>query len=215
LFSNVSDGVLKLLLSDSKRKFLPAHKQIFSQGDAVTHFYLILSGWIKLFHLQPDGTETILEIFGPGETFAEAAIQMPDGYPLNAEMISAGELLAFPAPAFLEKLHRQPDIGISMLMALSLKMKSFVRRIEQSQKQTATQKVGEFLLRFGPPPMDLSESAEVALPYDKQLIAARLGIKPETFSRCLAKLRHHGVTVRGSVAYIDDLQALRRFVAHD
>jgi len=140
---------------------------------------------------------------------------MPDGYPLNAEMISAGELLAFPAPAFLEKLHRQPDIGISMLMALSLKMKSFVRRIEQSQKQTATQKVGEFLLRFGPPPMDLSESAEVALPYDKQLIAARLGIKPETFSRCLAKLRHHGVTVRGSVAYIDDLQALRRFVAHD
>lgn len=215
LFSNLSDSALDLLLTDAKQVSLPINKQIFDQGDPVTHFYLILSGWIKLFRLQPDGTETILEIFGPGESFAEAAIQMTDGYPLSAEMICAGDLLAFPAPAFLEKLHRQPDIGISMLMAMSLKMKGFIRRIERSQKQTATQKVGGFLLQFGPPPLDLSPSAEIALPYDKQLIAARLGIKPETFSRCLGRLRQHGVTVRGSVAHIDDLQALRRFVTPD
>jgi len=215
LFGGLSAESLRLLLADTSCTTMRQGKLIFSQGDEVTHFYLVLSGWIKLFRLQPDGTETVLEIFGPGESFAEAALQMPDGYPLNAEMISAGELLEFSASAFLEKLRHQPDIGISMLAALSSKMKSFVRRIERSQKQTAAQKVAEFLLRFGPPPLDLSEATAIALPYDKQLIAARLGIKPETFSRCLIKLRDHGVTVRGSVAHIDDLNGLRRFVAHD
>ena len=51
------------------------------------------------------------------------------------------------------------------------------------------------------------------LPYDKKLIASRLGMKPETFSRALAQLRNHGVTIKGGDARIADLAVLHRHVS--
>ena len=65
-----------------------------------------------------------------------------------------------------------------------------VGQIEGLKARSGVQRVAEFLL-------DLSAGREgevsVALPYNKALIAGRLGIKPETLSRAFARLRDHGV----------------------
>ena len=53
--------------------------------------------------------------------------------------------------------------------------------------------------------------AEIRLPYDKFLVAGRLSMKPETFSRALASLREHGVRTDGNLVSIDDVAALQRF----
>ena len=74
------------------------------------------------------------------------------------------------------------------------------------------QRVAEFLL-------DLSAGREgevsVALPYNKALIAGRLGIKPETLSRAFARLRDHGVRIEAAMAHIEDVDRLRELVAED
>ena len=60
------------------------------------------------------------------------------------------------------------------------------RQIEQLQVRSGTQRVADFLLKLCPV---REGSAVVALPYDKSLLASRLGMKPEGFSRALARLR--------------------------
>ena len=55
----------------------------------------------------------------------------------------------------------------------------------------------------------------VALPYNKALIAGRLGIKPETLSRAFARLRDHGVRIEAAMAHIEDVDRLRELVAED
>jgi hypothetical protein len=45
----------------------------------------------------------------------------------------------------------------------------------------------------------------VTLPYDKVLIAGRLGMKPESLSRAFARLKDQGVTISQNVAEIDDV----------
>jgi CRP-like cAMP-binding protein len=55
----------------------------------------------------------------------------------------------------------------------------------------------------------------IELPYDKSLIAGRLGLKPESLSRVFAKLRTVGVDVRASDVLVDDVATLRCLVASD
>ena len=53
------------------------------------------------------------------------------------------------------------------------------------------------------------------LPYEKVLIAARLGLKPESLSRVFARLRGAGVTVASNHASIVDVEKLRAFAEED
>ena len=68
-----------------------------------------------------------------------------------------------------------------------------------------TQRVADFLLKLCPAE---DGPAEVALPYDKSLIASRLGMKPESFSRSLARMRDLGVRSERSHVSISDAAAL-------
>ncbi len=51
----------------------------------------------------------------------------------------------------------------------------------------------------------------VALPYDKSLIAMQLGMKPESFSRALAKLRILGVRTERNKVSLSDVAKLLAF----
>ncbi|WP_374546782.1 helix-turn-helix domain-containing protein, partial [Rhodoblastus sp.] len=92
----------------------------------------------------------------------------------------------------------------------SLHLKRLVKQIEQLKAQSAPQRIADFLLdqvtaESGP--------AAIALPYEKALIANRLGMQPESFSRALARLRDLGVTVERDNVHIKDLAKLIAFSA--
>lgn len=215
LFSGLSPDGLKELLNDATVTAHGKRKTLFIQGEPATHFFVVLSGWVKLYRSRPDGAEVVVEIFGPGESFAEGAMHMPEGYPVSAEMVEDGRLLAVPTAAFGQQLRADPDLAISMLASMAVRLKLFVNRIEKAETQTAAQRVADFLLKFSRPAEPGATHVVVKLPYDKQLIANRLGMKPETFSRALSALREHGVHVKGAQAEIRDRPALLRFTAPD
>ena len=52
-------------------------------------------------------------------------------------------------------------------------------------------------------------------PYDKSLIAGRLGLKPESLSRVFARLRTMGIDVRASDVVVEDAAILLALVAGD
>ena len=213
LFGGLSSGSVADLLRDASVRMLEKRKTLFVQGDRATHFFVVLSGWVKLYRLRSDGTEVVVEIFGPGESLAEGAMHMPGGYPVSAEMVETGRLLAVPTQSFGERVRQNPDLAISMLASMAMRLKGFVNRIEKAETQTAAQRVADFLLKFSPPADPGAAGVVVQLPYDKQLIANRLGMKPETFSRALATLKKQGVHVGGPKAEIRNIDALRRFTA--
>ena len=72
LFSGLPVDSLADLLTDAVVRVHAKRKVVFDQGDPVTHFFVVLSGWVKLFRLRPDGTEVVMEIFGPGESSPKA-----------------------------------------------------------------------------------------------------------------------------------------------
>ena len=88
-----------------------------------------------------------------------------------------------------------------MIASTSQHMHHLAQQVEQLKAQTGVQRLAEFLVSLCP--RDGGECT-IALPYDKILIAGRLGLKPESLSRAFAKLRSVGVDVHASHVVVRD-----------
>lgn len=208
LFSKLSEAALSELVGKACIVAKPSRTTVFLQGDPVDYFYLIIEGWVKLSRLTPGGEQAVIAVFAPGETFGEAAMLGSGEFQATAELAAPGRLLAFPAKQFIATLKRNGDLALNMLASISCHVQYLGQQLEQLQAKSASQRVGNFLLPLIREP---NRSAIVQLPYDKSLIAARLGMKPETFSRALAKLRQIGVRTEGSAVVVPKPIELLRY----
>ncbi len=103
-------------------------------------------------------------------------------------------------------------MGLSMLASTSQHLHMLIQQIEQLKAHTGVQRVAEFLLEQT---SSVSGSCMLQLPYDKALIAGRLGIKPESLSRAFQRLREHGVDIQQNRAVIEELRDLRKLIDKD
>jgi CRP-like cAMP-binding protein len=212
MFSGLSPDILDTLLLGTKIREHPAGEVLFLQGDEADRFYVIFSGWVKLYRETPDGDQFIIAVFARGESFAEAAIFDKGDFPVCAEVVEDARLLEVRAQPFLHRLQDDSSLALNILASMSRRLRYHVALSEQFRMRTTAQRLAEFLLKLCP-----SEDGEttITLPYDKSLVAGRLGMEPETFSRALAKLRPLGVTSKRHEVHITDTTALRDLVASE
>lgn len=212
LFAALKDDVLDALLREARVGAYPRGQILFLRGDPAERFFLLVDGWVKIFLDTPNGEQTVIEIMRAGETIAEAAIFLGMAYPASAEVAEDARLVEIPAASFLAKLREDGELALTMLAALSKRLHYLIQHIEKVQTFSTPQRLGGFLLELT---KAQEGKAELRLPYDKSLVAARLGMKPESLSRALAKLRDIGVTTQGNTVHIADVEALRDFCEGD
>ena len=121
-------------------------------------------------------------------------------------------LLRISCATLLQNVRDNPQFAFSMLASTSRHLQGLVRQIEQLKTYTGAQRVARFLATLCP----VEEgSCTIGLPYDKALIAGRLGMKPESLSRAFARLRNVGVRVEQSAAAITSVELLRDYANED
>ena len=209
LFGAMPQDVAQSLVGNQAVRVYEKGTLLFQQGDPATSFFVVLDGWVKLFRTTPDGSEAIVGVFCRGESFAEAAIFMGGRYPVSAEVATTARLVRIDGDLLRRRIHEQPDLAFSMLASASYHLKFLVEQIEQIKVLSAPQRIADFLIKLCPA---REGSCAIELPYEKALIAGRLGMKPESLSRALAKLRPLGVSVEREHVSIVDVDLLVRFV---
>ena len=182
---------------------------LFEQGTPAIAFFVVLEGWVKIYRTTPEGYETVVATFRRGETFAEAAIFMGGRYPVSAETVTTCRLVRVNGETLRRAIHDQPDLALAMLASASHHLKALVEQIEQMKRMTGPQRLADFLVRLCP---CQHGSCTIHLPYEKALIANRLGMKPESLSRALGKLKPLGVSVDRETVAIEDARKLSLFV---
>ena len=209
IFSGLAEESLGLLLAQARIREHERGETLFRQGEPATCFFVVLDGWVKIYRLTRGGDEAVLGVFSRGQSFAEAAAFTGGEYPASGESVAESRLLSVPSPGLIDAIRESPDIGLAMLASTSRHLHRLVRQIEQLKARTGTQRVAEFLTSLCP----VEEGpCTIGLPYDKALIAGRLGIKPESLSRAFTRLRNVGVRIDHSSAAISDVADLLRFV---
>lgn len=212
LFSSLAPGLLAELLADARLREAGRGTTLFLQGDPADRFYVVLDGWVRLYRETPDGAEITIALFARGESFAEAAMLASGRFPVCAQIAEPARLLLVPASSFLGALEADRALCRALMASMARRLQGFVRQIESLSRRSTVERLAAFLLKLAegrPPPVRL------ALPLDKTLVAARLGMQPETLSRAFAKLRRLGVETEGPWVTIRDLEALKSLADAD
>jgi len=213
LFAGLPDESVNDILQGARLKSYQRGEMLFLRGDPVDRFFVLLDGWIKVFRDTPEGEQSVVAVMKPGESFAQAAIFTGrTTFPASAEIVDEARLVEIPAGPFLTRLKEDSELSLKMLGAVSERMLQLIQHIEQLQFRSTSERLADFLVGLTD---QEAGSVILRLPYDKSLIAARLGMKPESLSRALAKLRKLGVTSKSNTVEVDDLERLREFCRPD
>lgn len=205
LLSGLPTDAFDAVLREAHVVEIPRAQILFLRGEPAKWFYLVLDGWVKIFRDTQEGDQTVITVTRPGETLAEAAIFFGADYPASAEVVENARLLKVPASALIGQIQANGELALRILGSMSVRMRILISDIEQLQARSTSQRLGNFLLSLA---TTQEGATAIKLPYDKSLIAARLGMKPESLSRAFAKLKPLGVVSEGSVVRVADLEEL-------
>ncbi|MBO6505880.1 MAG: Crp/Fnr family transcriptional regulator [Kordiimonadaceae bacterium] len=210
LFKGASEDTIGKLSAAGQVLKLDKGEALFMQEDPAEWFYIMLSGWVKLFRETMDGAEAVIDMATRGELVGETAIFEDGMHSYCAAAAEKVEVLRLPSSLLKKAVNDEQPVALSMLSSMSRHRKRQSREIESLTLQNASQRIGCFLLRHC---NQLEEDQiDLQLPYDKSLIAARLGMKSETFSRALNKLRQEtNIEVKGSMVQIPSIDVISTY----
>jgi CRP/FNR family transcriptional regulator, dissimilatory nitrate respiration regulator len=209
LFSGLRDDEYLEAVAHASTLVLTPGQILFNQGDSAEAFYWVAEGVVRLFRASPQGDEKVIDLVGPNRFFAEAVLFMGSRYPVNASAQSQARLIAFDGRSFREWLAGDVNRCFRLLAAMSARMHKLVNEIDRLTLMKGADRLLQYLLDHSDP--DETGRHKVELEAPKQVIASRIGVKPETFSRLLHKLIDVGcVEADGDTLYIRDPEAMRQ-----
>lgn len=205
LFSTLESQDLEHVLHHSRQVRLGHHQLLYRQDMPAHHFFFVISGRLRLYRLDASGVDRTLDSLQPGDCFAEVMIYAdPPRYACYAEALKNSEVLMIPVSVYQDLLERKPEYTRAALRHYAMRAVTRFHDLEVMTVQSARDRLIRYLIDLLPEDAR-NKGGEVELPLPKCLVASRLAMQPETFSRILADLKGNGlVRVNRSKLFIAD-----------
>jgi len=205
-FASVDDATLQRLAADAKVETHEDGAVLFRQGDRILSMAFVLRGFVKLTRTAASGDETLIALRSIGSSLSDAPMRGDETHLSSAEAAGPVATLKIPASRFARLLVETPSLALAALSDAKQTIAELTGEIESLKGRSAEHRLVRFLISFCPPDAD---QWRFRLPYDKRLVAARLGVTQETLSRSFARLRAHGVRTEAREITIESIGRLR------
>lgn len=163
---------------------------LFLEGEPTQGFYVMQAGRVCVARTTPEGKETVLSVFGPPESFAEATLGSVDFYPATARALEPSQVVLVRKAPFRDLIRRKPELALRMLSSMSQHLKSLVQRLPDRRHVEA--RLAGWILDFCPAAA-AGCPAVFVLPIPKKVLAGQLGTTSETLSRTFARFGREGM----------------------
>lgn len=211
LFKELAPSELDRIAAGTTTLNVPRGEVIFNRGDPCDGFHLVVYGQVKLAFTSPEGSEKVVEIVAPGYSFGEALMFMEKPYILMAQALADSLLLHVSKNVVFAEIERDPRFARKMLAGLSRRLHGLIGDVEAYSLQSGTERVVGYLLRQDVQSAE-GEHYVVTLPTSKAIVASRLNVTPEHFSRILHDLAAAGLlAVEGRAITILDPERLKNY----
>ncbi|WP_377296479.1 Crp/Fnr family transcriptional regulator [Rhizobium sp. SGZ-381] len=204
---SLTGNALARMLDSAHVYSMPARANVFREGEPALAFYCVLAGYVRLYRVSRDGRQADIRICAPGDVFAECLIFGGEKYRFSAQAAENVSLARFDMQDVRELAEQDTQVAKAIMTALSGHLLSTMDCVVNDRLHTAPQRVADYLINRCP---TATGTASIRLPFQKNLLAGMLGLAPEALSRAFSSLRRTGVTVRGRVIQIGDVEALKQ-----
>ncbi|MBS1143248.1 MAG: Crp/Fnr family transcriptional regulator [Proteobacteria bacterium] len=184
---------------------------LFHKGDPCNGFHLLVYGQIKLAFTSSQGSEKVVEIISQGQSFGEAIMFMEKPYIVFAQALTDCLLLHVSKNVVFEELQRDHNLCRKMLAGMAMRLHQLMNDVESYSLHSGKQRIIGYLLRELPENEQDGGNISVTLPTSKGVIASRLNLTQEHFSRILHELSELGlIAVEGRKIHIPSVPRLRQ-----
>ncbi|HEX3573480.1 MAG TPA: cyclic nucleotide-binding domain-containing protein [Rhodopila sp.] len=213
LLREVTDGVMTRLAAIGKIVEAPAEAEICRQGDPANELIIVLDGQLAGFSTAANGTTAVVEVIRAGETLGLATLLARLPRLMGVRTVTPSRLLSIDAEGLLALVEQEPSLVTALLRAEANEFHALVRQVCDLKLRTTAQRLGCYLLSLSTE--QKGNTTAMRLPFDKRLLAARLGCRQENLSRAFAALRDFGVETHGARVILHDIAKLKAYSEPD
>lgn len=212
LFKEMSPEEIEHIAQGCREVHVTRGEILFQRGDQPHGFYVLVHGQVKLAFSSPQGIEKVVNLVSAGKTFGEAVMFMNTPYPVYSQALVDSLLLHISKAVVFDGIDQHSGFCRKMLAGLSSRLHGLIADVEAYSLRSCTQRVIGYLLQHDVYADKPSTDLTVNLPASKTVIASRLNISPETFSRVLHDLTAAGlISVKGKDVHIHNIEKLGQY----
>lgn len=178
------------------------------EQERIDAVFFVLSGLVRLYRLGKDGREADVAVVQRGDMFGVNAMFLNYRATANAQAAEPSIVARFQSRRLRQLAAEETDVAQALLEVVCHHGKMTEDCLADDRLLTAPQRVANYILSHCP---NDSETFSFRLPFQKNVLAGKLGLAPEALSRAFSMLRQSGVIVKGRVIEIRDRQALEEF----
>jgi len=211
LFNGLAPEEIARIARSTREVNAPKGGILFHKGDPCTGFHLLVYGQVKLAFTSSQGNEKVVEILGQGQSFGEAVMFMDKPYIVFGQALTDSLLLHVSKAAVFEELARDHNLCRKMLAGMAMRLHHLMNDVESYSLHSGKQRIIGYLLRELPEANQNGTNVSVTLSTNKGVIASRLNLTQEHFSRILHELTELGlIIVEGRRIHIPCVTSLRK-----
>jgi CRP-like cAMP-binding protein len=189
MFTSLSDEAIDEIIDPcTKIQFLPG-EPITRPEEQALWFFVILAGHVRVYNLLPSGEQEVIQILGPGQSFAEAETMKGLDYPASSEAVDPVTLLAIDREVFQEAMNHNVELVAGLVKDLSDKLQDLAEIAGQHDLPPATARLAQYLLA------ECKAAGKRAFPLSEPLesIAEFVGVETDTLLKMLEAMHLQGV----------------------
>ncbi len=176
-------------------RILDAGADVYREGEPWRELYTVMSGWMYLYKLLPDGRRQITMVALPGD-FIGFSADLDGHMDHSAHTLTPVRLCAFPRANFLNLVRDHPELAIRLTWIIAHNAELGRDHLTSVGRRSARERVAHFLLElFYRVRLRESEAigSTIELPLTQEHIADALGLTAVHVNRMLRGLREDGL----------------------
>lgn len=186
-------------------------EMVIHEGDELFGLYLVESGQAKTFTQNAKGNEYVLRLLQAGDFYGELALVAPMKSPSSVQALTPIKLCSINGEELRQYLLSHPAAALSILEALATRLRQSEQLSEELGLLDSRQRVAALLLQLAERQgRQTPNGIRLQLKLNRTELANMVGLRQETFSRCLSEFGRHGwITTQGHRnIYLTDVEAL-------
>lgn len=194
VFKDLNDSELDEVIQVTVERTYQKGEYVFMQGQYRDYVYFVRRGLIKVFKVDPEGREHVVNILGAGQMFPHVGFFDDSPYPGTAEALAPTNLLAIRSQNFERLLFTNPDMMRKVMRVLGQKILFLQEKVQELALYDGHDRVLALLRHFADEHgKSTADGIHVKLHVTDTEMAQMIGMTRESVNRMMNQLRKEGI----------------------